>query len=165
MMRVGLGGEQHDAWSTDGGASWKLFANAPANGAGAGTAAVSADGSTLVRTSDGRTPSYSADRGTTWAAVSDLPKDTVVVTDRSAANTFDALSGGTLYAGTNGARSFAERVTTSGTASSKPLRAAQVTCGSPAGTGVSRTPPTAGPPSTRSRLRAPRTSPSSSAGR
>ncbi len=109
MVRVGLGGEQHGAWSTDGGASWKPFANAPSNGAGAGTAAVSADGSTVIWTPDGRTPSYSADRGTTWAAVSGLPKDAVVVADRSAANTFYALSGGTLYASTNGGRGFAAR--------------------------------------------------------
>ncbi|WP_407992030.1 RICIN domain-containing protein [Kitasatospora sp. CMC57] len=109
MVRVGLGGEQHGAWSTDGGANWKAFAGAPGNGVGGGSAAVAADGSTVIWTPDGRTPSWSADRGTTWAAVSGLPKDAVVVADRSAATTFYALSGGTLYASTNGGRSFAAR--------------------------------------------------------
>jgi photosystem II stability/assembly factor-like uncharacterized protein len=82
-------------------------------------AAVSADGSTVVWTPSGQRPYWSTDRGSTWTAVSGLPVDTAVVADRSAANTFYALSGGTLYAGPGGGRSFTARATGLGEGSLK----------------------------------------------
>ncbi|MFE9404204.1 RICIN domain-containing protein [Streptomyces sp. NPDC006530] len=111
MVRVGLGGAQHGAYSTNGGADWTPFAAPPVGGAGAGTVAVSADGGTVVWTPSGQHPFYSTNRGSAWAPVSGLPKDATVVADRSAGNTFYALSGGTLYASTDGGRHFTARTT------------------------------------------------------
>lgn len=111
IVRVGLGGEQHGAYSTDGGAAWAPFAAAPVRDAVGGSAAVSADGATVVWTPEGQVPFYSTNRGQAWAAASGLPKDTAVVADRSAANTFYALSGGTLYASTDGGKHFTARAT------------------------------------------------------
>ncbi|MEU4191037.1 RICIN domain-containing protein [Kribbella sp. NPDC026611] len=110
VVRVGLGGAQHGAYSTDGGASWTPFTGVPVADAGGGTTAVSADGGTVVWTPSGQRPYWSTDRGSTWSAVSGLPVDATVVADRSAVNTFYALSGGTLYAGTGG-RGFTARAT------------------------------------------------------
>ncbi|WP_078859859.1 RICIN domain-containing protein [Streptomyces rubellomurinus] len=111
VVRVGLGGAQHGAWSGDGGANWAPFATAPVGDAGGGSAAVSADGGTVVWTPAGRAPFLSTDRGASWSAVSGLPRDAAVVADRSAAGTFYALSGGTLYASTDGGWHFAARAT------------------------------------------------------
>ncbi|KJS56129.1 carbohydrate-binding protein [Streptomyces rubellomurinus subsp. indigoferus] len=111
VVRVGLGGAQHGAWSGDGGANWAPFATAPVGDAGGGSAAVSADGGTVVWTPAGRAPFLSTDRGASWSAVSGLPRDAAVVADRSAADTFYALSGGTLYASTDGGWHFAARAT------------------------------------------------------
>ncbi|WP_329467969.1 RICIN domain-containing protein [Streptomyces sp. NBC_01431] len=119
MVRVGLGGAQHGAYSTDGGADWTPFAGTPVDGAGGGTVAVSADGATVVWTPSGRRPFYSTNHGSAWAAASGLPADTAVVADRSAANTFYALTGGTLYASTDGGRSFSARATGLGDGSLK----------------------------------------------
>uniref|UniRef100_A0AAU2VEP4 RICIN domain-containing protein n=1 Tax=Streptomyces sp. NBC_00003 TaxID=2903608 RepID=A0AAU2VEP4_9ACTN len=111
MVRVGLGGAQHGAYSTDGGANWAPFAAAPVPGAGGGSAAVSADGASVVWTPAGQAPFSSANHGSTWTAASGLPKDAAVVADRSAPNTFYALSGGTLYASTDGGKHFTARAT------------------------------------------------------
>ncbi|WP_220040614.1 WD40/YVTN/BNR-like repeat-containing protein [Streptomyces tateyamensis] len=110
-MRVGSGGEQHGAYSTDGGANWTPFAAAPTGDAVSGSTAVSADGATVVWTPEGRLPFLSTNHGASWAAVSGLPKDTTVVADRSTASTFYALSGGTLYASTDSGRHFTARAT------------------------------------------------------
>ncbi|WP_373560411.1 RICIN domain-containing protein [Streptomyces sp. Ag109_G2-15] len=110
-VRVGSGGEQHGAYSTDGGANWTPFAAAPTGDATSGSTAVSADGATVVWTPQGQVPFLSTNRGTSWAAVSGLPKDAAVVADRLAANTFYALSGGTLYASTDGGKHFTARAT------------------------------------------------------
>ena len=143
MVRVGLGGAQHGAYSTDGGADWTPFAGTPLDGAGGGTVAVSADGATVVWTPSGQRPFYSTNHGSAWAAASGLPADTAVVADRSAANTFYALTGGTLYASTDGGRSFSARATGLGDGSLKAAPGPPVTCGSPAEATGSRTPPTA----------------------
>ncbi|MEU9047530.1 MULTISPECIES: RICIN domain-containing protein [unclassified Kitasatospora] len=111
MVRVGLGGQQHGAYSTDGGAGWAPFPSAPVADAGGGSTAVSADGTTVVWAPAGQVPFVSTNRGASWAAASGLPKDATVVADRSAANTFYALSGGTLYASTDGGRHFTARGT------------------------------------------------------
>ncbi|WP_031072915.1 RICIN domain-containing protein [Streptomyces sp. NRRL WC-3742] len=110
-VRVGSGGEQHGAYSTDGGANWKPFAAAPTGDAVSGSTAVSADGATVVWTPQGQPPFLSTDRGASWTAVSGLSKDAEVVADRSTASTFYALSGGTLYASTDGGRHFTARAT------------------------------------------------------
>ncbi|MEU4448568.1 RICIN domain-containing protein [Actinosynnema sp. NPDC050801] len=109
VVRVGYGGEERGALSTDGGATWTPFAGAPVSGAGGGTVAISADGGTVVWTASGQVPHVSADRGRTWTASSGLPAGTAVVADRAAAGTFYALSGGTLFASTDGGRSFTGR--------------------------------------------------------
>lgn len=111
MVRVGLGGEQHGAYSADGGVGWVPFAAPPVRDAGGGSVAVSADGAAMVWTPAGQAPFRSGSRGSAWTAVSGLPKDTAVVADRSAANTFYALSGGTLYASTDGGKHFTARAT------------------------------------------------------
>ncbi|MFF9645933.1 RICIN domain-containing protein [Kitasatospora aureofaciens] len=108
-VRVGSGGEGHGAYSSDGGATWAPFAAAPNGDAVSGSTAVSADGATVVWTPQGQTPFLSTNRGASWTAVSGLPKDAVVVADRSVASTFYALSGGTLYASTDGGRHFTAR--------------------------------------------------------
>ncbi|MET9883306.1 RICIN domain-containing protein [Streptomyces sp. NPDC006430] len=111
VVRVGLGGEQHGAYSTDGGAGWTPFAGEPVRGAGGGAVAVSADGAAVVWTPAGQRPFHSTNRGATWTAASGLPADSAVVADRSSANTFYALKGGTLYASADGGKSFTARAT------------------------------------------------------
>ncbi|AYG85228.1 Xyloglucanase [Streptomyces hundungensis] len=111
MVRGGLGDAQHGAYSTDGGSNWTPFATAPVGDAGGGSASVSADGSTVVWTPTGHTPFVSTNRGASWTGVLGLPKDTAVVADRSAANTFYALNGGALYVSTDGGRHFTVHAT------------------------------------------------------
>ncbi|MEU4765881.1 RICIN domain-containing protein [Actinosynnema sp. NPDC023794] len=109
VVRVGYGGEERGAYSTDGGATWTPFDGAPVSAAGGGTVAISTDGGTVVWTASGQVPYVSTDRGKTWTASSGLPAGTAVVADRSAADTFYALSGGTLFASTDGGKTFAAR--------------------------------------------------------
>jgi hypothetical protein len=109
VVRVGYGEEQRGAYSTDGGVTWKPFTGAPVSAAGGGTVAVSADGGIVVWTAAGQVPHVSPDQGTTWKASTGLPRGAAVVADRSAAGTFYALSGGTLFASTDGGRSFSAR--------------------------------------------------------
>ncbi|MFD9635917.1 hypothetical protein [Streptomyces violascens] len=87
MVRAGLGGAQHGAYSTNGGADWTPLAGTPVGNAGGAAVAVSADGGTVVWTPSGQRPFCSANHGSAWAAASGLPADTAVVADRSAANT------------------------------------------------------------------------------
>ncbi|MFK4084858.1 RICIN domain-containing protein [Kribbella sp. NPDC020789] len=103
MVRVGRGGAQDGAYSTDGGSSWNGFKAEPVGSSDSGRVALSADGSTIVWTEAGQTPYRSTDLGSTWSKVSGLGTDAEVVADRSAARTFYSLSGGTLYASTDGA--------------------------------------------------------------
>ncbi|MBO1332119.1 RICIN domain-containing protein [Streptomyces sp. VRA16 Mangrove soil] len=111
MARVGTGGDQDGAYSTDGGASWHGFAAEPVASAHSGRIAVAADGSTLVWTEAGQKPHRSTDKGAHWIAVQGLGADAEVVADRSSARTFYSLSGGTLYASTDGGASFTARAT------------------------------------------------------
>ncbi|MEZ0095093.1 RICIN domain-containing protein [Streptacidiphilus sp. EB129] len=111
IVRVGRGGNQNGAYSTDGGSTWTPFASAPVSGAAGGTTAVSANGTTLVWTAAGQLPYRSTDKGSTWSAVAGLPADAVVVADRWAAGTFYSLSGGTLYASTDDGKTFSARAT------------------------------------------------------
>ncbi|GAQ56052.1 RICIN domain-containing protein [Streptomyces acidiscabies] len=111
MVRVGRGGAQDGAYSTDGGASWKGFGAEPVGGAESGHVALSSDGSTVVWTPAGQAPYRSSDMGASWTRAGGLGADAVVVADRASAGTFYSLSGGTLYASTDGGRTFGARAT------------------------------------------------------
>ncbi|MEV5611153.1 RICIN domain-containing protein [Streptomyces sp. NPDC052225] len=111
MVRVGTGGDQDGAYSTDGGATWRGFAAEPVASAHSGRVALAADGSTLVWTEAGQAPYRSTDKGTSWTKVRGLGAGAEVVADRSSARTFYSLSGGTLYASTDGGASFTARAT------------------------------------------------------
>ncbi|MFE2875264.1 RICIN domain-containing protein [Streptomyces roseus] len=109
MVRVGRGGAQDGAFSTDGGRSWNGFASEPVAGADSGRVTLSADGSAIVWTQAGQAPYRSTDRGASWSKVSGLGTDAVVVADRSSAGAFYSLAGGTLYASTDGGATFSAR--------------------------------------------------------
>ena len=109
MVRVGRGGAQDGAYSTDGGSSWNGFASEPVASADSGQVALSADGSAIVWTQAGQAPYRSTDKGASWSKVSGLGTDAVVVADRSSAGTFYSLAGGTLYASTDGGATFSAR--------------------------------------------------------
>ncbi|MFF7946598.1 RICIN domain-containing protein [Streptomyces griseorubiginosus] len=109
MVRVGTGGDQDGAYSTDGGSTWNGFAAEPVPSANMGHVALSADGSTIVWAESGQAPYRSTDKGAHWSKVSGLGADAVVVADRS--NTFYSLSDGKLYASTDGGATFAPRAT------------------------------------------------------
>ncbi|MFF4497238.1 RICIN domain-containing protein [Streptomyces sp. NPDC001546] len=111
MVRVGKGGEKDGAWSTDGGSSWNGFASEPVGSADSGHVALSADGSTIVWTQAGQVPYRSTDKGASWSKANGLGADAVVVADRSSARTFFSLTGGTLYASTDGGATFTARAT------------------------------------------------------
>lgn len=110
-VRVGLGGDKDGAYSTDGGTSWTGFRTEPVESADAGHVALAADGSTIVWTQTGQAPYRSTDKGASWSKVGGLGTDAVVVADRSSARTFYSLSGGTLYASTDGGATFTARAT------------------------------------------------------
>ncbi|MFI8105289.1 RICIN domain-containing protein [Streptomyces sp. NPDC086023] len=112
MVRVGRGGEQDGAYSTDGGSNWNGFKAEPVAGAQDGHVALAADGSTIVWTQAGQAPYRSTDKGASWSRVGGLGADAVVVADRSSARTFYSLSGGTLYASTDGGATFTARAVT-----------------------------------------------------
>ncbi|MFD3517351.1 RICIN domain-containing protein [Streptomyces sp. NPDC058657] len=111
MVRVGRGGAQDGAFSTDGGSTWTGFKTEPVAGGASGQVALSADGSALVWTQAGQAPYRSADRGTSWQKSGGLGTGAEVVADRSSARTFYALSGGTLHASTDGGATFTARAT------------------------------------------------------
>ncbi|MFF1723925.1 WD40/YVTN/BNR-like repeat-containing protein [Streptomyces sviceus] len=109
MVRVGRGGAQDGAYSTDGGRSWHGFKAEPVASAQDGHVALAADGSAIVWTQAGQAPYRSTDNGSSWSRVNGLGTDAVVVADRSSARTFYSLSGGTLYASTDGGATFTAR--------------------------------------------------------
>lgn len=109
MVRVGHGGAQDGAYSTDGGISWNGFRAEPVAGAQDGCVALAADGSSIVWTEAGQVPYRSTDKGASWSKVVGLGTDSVVVADRSSARTFYSLAGGTLYASTDGGATFTAR--------------------------------------------------------
>ncbi|GAA2063795.1 RICIN domain-containing protein [Streptomyces albiaxialis] len=109
MVRVGRGGKQDGAYSTDGGRSWHGFASEPVAGADTGHVALAADGSSIVWTQDGQAPYRSTDKGASWKKADGLDTGAVVVADRSSPRTFYSLSGGTLYASTDGGATFTAR--------------------------------------------------------
>ncbi|MGW6392525.1 RICIN domain-containing protein [Streptomyces sp. NPDC055103] len=111
MVRVGRGGEQDGAYSTDGGSNWSGFTSEPVGGADSGQVALSADGSAIVWTEEGQAPYRSTDKGASWSRAGGLGTGAVVVADRSSARTFYSLAGGTLHASTDGGATFSARAT------------------------------------------------------
>ncbi|WP_354638206.1 RICIN domain-containing protein [Kitasatospora camelliae] len=111
MVRVGTGGAQDGAYSTDGGSTWNGFTAEPVPSANTGHVALAADGSTIIWAESGQAPYRSTDKGASWSKVSGLGTDAVVVADRSSANTFYSLVGGTLNASTDGGATFTPRAT------------------------------------------------------
>ncbi|HZF90668.1 carbohydrate-binding protein [Streptomyces sp.] len=111
MARVGTGGKQDGAYSTDGGATWRGFAAEPVADAHSGRIALAADGSTLVWTQAGLAPYRSTDKGATWSKVRGLGTGAEVVADRSSARAFYSLTGGTLRASTDNGATFTARAT------------------------------------------------------
>ncbi|MFH9825393.1 RICIN domain-containing protein [Streptomyces bobili] len=111
MVRVGRGGKQDGAYSTDGGSNWSGFTSEPVGSADSGQVALSADGSAIVWTEAGQAPYRSTDKGASWSKVNGLGNGAVVVADRSAAKTFYSLADGTLYASTDGGATFTARAT------------------------------------------------------
>ncbi|MER7671793.1 RICIN domain-containing protein [Kitasatospora sp. NPDC096128] len=111
VVRVGRGGEQNGALSTDGGHTWHGFKGEPVHGADSGHIAIAADASSLVWAEAGQAPYRSTDRGASWSKVDGLGKDALVIADRSSASTFYSLNNGTLYASTDGGASFGARAT------------------------------------------------------
>ncbi|MGA5063465.1 RICIN domain-containing protein [Streptomyces exfoliatus] len=111
MVRVGRGGDQDGAYSTDGGSNWSGFPSEPVGGADSGQVALSADGSAIVWTEEGQAPYRSTDKGASWSRVGGLGTGAVVVADRSSARTFYSLAGGTLHASTDGGATFTARAT------------------------------------------------------
>ena len=111
MVRVGRGGTQDGAYSTDGGSSWNGFKAEPVGSADSGRVALAADGSTIVWTEAGQVPYRSTDMGASWSRVGGLGTGAEVVADRSSARTFYSLAGGTLYASTDGGATFTARAT------------------------------------------------------
>ena len=112
MARVGYGSNhQFGAVSPNYGASWTPFAATPASVVnGAGTIAVSADGSTLVwAPSDaGAATSYSTNNGATWTTCAGATPQQQVVADRISPKTlyiYDTAHGA-LQTSTNGGVSF-----------------------------------------------------------
>ncbi|WP_329229556.1 RICIN domain-containing protein [Streptomyces canus] len=111
MVRVGRGGAQDGAYSTDGGSSWSGFTSEPVGSADSGQVALSADGSAIVWTEAGQAPYRSTDKGASWSKVGGLGSGAVVVADRSSAKTFYSLADGKLYASTDGGATFTARAT------------------------------------------------------
>jgi hypothetical protein len=113
MARVGYGSNgQNGAYSTNYGSSWTPFAASPAGATnGAGSIAVSADGSTLVwaPSDSAAATSFSTNNGATWTACTGATAHQQVVADRVNAKTFYIYDTqhGSLLTSTNGGMSFA----------------------------------------------------------
>ncbi|MFE6286917.1 1,4-beta-glucanase [Streptomyces sp. NPDC057877] len=115
VVRTGWGDGGNGAYSRDGGRTWAPFAAQPALARDApGPIAVSADGAVLLWTFvhwDGT--KYAAhrsdDNGVTWAEVPSFPKGATPVADPVDPARFYAYDtdAGTLYASTDGGRTFA----------------------------------------------------------
>jgi xyloglucan-specific exo-beta-1,4-glucanase len=97
-------------FTTDGGKDW--FQGQEFGGVtGGGTAAVAADGSATVWAPAGAAVSYSTSYGGSWTASAGVPQGAAVASDRVNPRKFYALSGGTLYASTDGGATFTAAAT------------------------------------------------------
>ncbi len=110
MIRTGTLRMQgpHVAMSQDGGSHWHSLPGEPAPDIPGGTAAISADGRTLVLTKNGFSPEWSSDEGQTWHACLGLPAGIPVVADSVDPRRFYAFDpvAPSIFSSTNSARSF-----------------------------------------------------------
>jgi hypothetical protein len=124
VARVGTSssGGQTGASSTDGGETWTPFPTVPAktgsSAPGAGSIAVSADGTTFVWVPNGGTPSYSrttsSERaGTTWTASTGLAAGMRVAADRVNPSRFYATGRSGIVVSTDGGATFGQVSATS----------------------------------------------------
>ena len=122
MARTGYANNNvspYGAHSTDGGITWTPFAGTPAGTTqGAGSIAVSADGTRFVWAPLNALVAVSTDQGTTWNPSSTAPSGTTVVADRVNPLKFYIASGGLLYRSTDGGVTF---TTTNASVSGPPV--------------------------------------------
>jgi photosystem II stability/assembly factor-like uncharacterized protein len=119
-LDVAMVGWDGGDFSTDGGATWTAMSLPADEPDGAGSVALSADGSSIVWTPEDQSyapesgaPVYSTDDGKTWTAVSGLPSGVMAVADPVDPKVFYAFdeSSGTLYSSTDGGASFGAETT------------------------------------------------------
>lgn len=112
MVRVGRPreGSKPFGYSLDGGKTWKEPTALPDPKASAGHIAVSADGKTWLWTPSEQIPFVTSDKGATWTACADLPKDTRVIADRVNPKRFYAMAlfEGRMFESVDGAFRFTE---------------------------------------------------------
>ncbi|MFI8190336.1 1,4-beta-glucanase [Streptomyces sp. NPDC085946] len=119
VVRAGWGDHGNGASSRDGGRTWEPFASQPETARDApGPIAVNADGSVLLWSfvhwdGTGYAAHRSADGGTTWTEVPSFPKGAAPVADPlDPARLYAYDTGtGTLFASTDGGRTFTARAT------------------------------------------------------
>lgn len=111
MVRVGRGAKgPNGAFSADNGITWNQFASAPDGSRGSGSAALSADGGTVVWSSEGAAVSYSRDRGATWQTSAGAPAGRVsVLSDRVSPSTFYLRAGSQLLVSADGGATFSPK--------------------------------------------------------
>jgi hypothetical protein len=106
VLRVGTGDAgRRGAVSMDGGQTFSAFEAEPL-GNGAGTIAVSSDGSAWVWSPDGGVAARSVDGGKTWSACAGVPSGARVVADRVQPDLFYALDRKGVYVSHDGAQGF-----------------------------------------------------------
>ncbi|OXS32834.1 sialidase family protein [Streptomyces sp. XY006] len=113
VVRAGWGDHGNGAWSGDGGRTWAPFAAQPDMARTApGPIAANADGSVLLWSFGPGDPGFrSADNGATWSEVATFPRGAAPVADPADPRrwfAFDTTTG-TLFAGTDGGRTFTAR--------------------------------------------------------
>lgn len=110
FVRVGSGDDDSVpsiAVSSDGGATWQP-GQEPSGVTGPGTAAMAADGSTIVWSAEGAGVHSSTDSGASWSASSGVPDGARVQADRVDPDVFYAHAGGAFYVSTDGGATFEE---------------------------------------------------------
>lgn len=125
VVRAGSanGSDRRAAISHDGGGTWTPLINEPASSQGSGTIALSADGSTVIWTTQNNgLVSTSTDQGATWLAAAGVSPGTHVIADRVSPSKFYAfdVSRARVVMSSDGGHSFVQR-TTKPLASSSPL--------------------------------------------
>lgn len=105
VIRVG---REQGAISHDGGITWKPFAGKPTSMRSTGSAAISANGKTIVQQPNGGTASWSDDEGATWHDTTGEATSGRVVADRINPHKFFIYDGkaGTLYRSLDAGRTF-----------------------------------------------------------
>ncbi len=108
-----FGEAPYGAYSLDGGTTWNDFSSEPPTiGNGAGSIAVSADGSRFVWMPQNSAAYYSVNRGTNWIATTGGPTGTRVPSaDRVNSSKFYICSGTRFYASVNGGATFSQTTT------------------------------------------------------